>query len=305
MNEQMYSGLDSLVIRTLNEKKQEISPEDQRDNELIRSAMKKRVSGRANTKLTKDEQDALERNGWTVDGRKFKTANANFEFKAPSRNGYYSDSDRLVYLDDKRNYSRDDAPVGPLYKNYRDVSTDNYVPVNLADMGRKHIERAKNNPYKNVYGYDLSGVKEKRGAKLQKGAKLDKNDNWNNRPLIRNRLFAEREYGNPTQIGGYKDFYRDVASKDSWINDATKNIDREYDYSERDRKEYLRQIEYYKKKLSELDGRVDRDVQRQKERIDRYKKDKEDIMAKARAKFSQRNNKNESLRRRKNGKRFV
>ena len=78
--------------------------------------MKKRIRGRANAKLSKEEQDALERNGWTSEGdsdRTFRTANGFIQFGDPKDKGYYKGTfnPQKVYNKHKNIENENEFPV--------------------------------------------------------------------------------------------------------------------------------------------------------------------------------------------------
>lgn len=296
MCEQMFSSLDRLVEDVLNEKKQEISPEDERDNELIRSAMRTRANGRSNAKLSNEEKDALERNGWRVNGKRFETDNGHILFDDSVRR-----PDEVVNHNKDSNFS----PVSYAKKVFYGPNSYDYnyewetSKVNLADMGRKH--KTRKNSYRSAYPFAIK--QEERGQKHNKGRVEDEYDA---RFITGNQLDAEREYVNrKIKENPYAEARRDVEFNKSRIKRYQKRIDYTYESSDTDREQYIKQINYYKNLLANLDSKTEDRVSEYRGYINAEKAKNDALLDKTRLKFSQRNNKNESLRRRKNGKRFI
>ena len=119
---------------TEKKKKQEISPEDQRDNEIIRDLIRRSPS---EEEMTPEELDVLDRNG--------------IRQSSYSR-GFYTD---LGSFDDEE--LNHDYVGGSKYIN------DKLDKVNFADMGRKQRERFDNHIYYN--GSMLYGSAVRRGRK--------------------------------------------------------------------------------------------------------------------------------------------
>lgn len=291
--ESIEGGLSRLVDKlsedVLLEKKQEISPEDQRDNELIRSAMKKRIKN-PSAKFSKKEQDALDRNGWTVDsgrdlGRIFKTANGEIEMSkyrnaANSMRNYSKRPNFSIY-----NYAHSARPVDVVEKNY--FRPDDVYPanVNLADMGRKQQERAKNRPSPNPNRW--SNSVEVRGSKK------------NGKKSFTNRLNAERTFDNDRTLGivrsKYKDAKRDISAARDDIEYANRQIKRRYDSEDSNREYYIKKIAEYKKLLAELDSVTERDIEPYNDRVNTGKQNIKNTLDTLRAEFENRKKKNESL----------
>lgn len=238
MCEQMYSGLENLVNRVLNEK-QEISPEDQRDNELIRSAMKKRQN-RSNAKLSKDELDALERNGWKVSEKRFNTKNGHVyvgSYGEPTL--YNSGRSDLRDITTRRAMltKRTVRKRVPVNKENRwdDANFERIEPnVNFADMGRKQRDR---NPVGRVGRYS----KKKDG--------------------YYNYEYADRKENiYPASTKKYRDAIDYIKSRKDHIDYIKRNINRAYTDVDKDRERYLQQIAYYKDLLKNLDSGVEKKV---------------------------------------------
>lgn len=296
MCEQMFSSLDRLVEDVLNEKKQEISPEDERDNELIRSAMRTRANGRSNARLSNEEKDALERNGWRVNGKRFETDNGHILFDDSA-----NIPDEVVNQNKDVNFS----PVS--YKKKVFYGPNSYAynykwetsKVNLADMGRKH--KTRKDSYRSAYPFAIR--QEERGQKHNK-SKVE--DEYDARYITGNHLDAEREYvSRKIKENPYAEAKRDVEFNKSRIKRYQKRIDDTYESSDTDREQYIKQINYYKNLLANLDSKTEERVSDYRRYINDEKAENDTLLDKTRLKFSQRNNKNESLRRRKNGKRFI
>lgn len=329
--ESLSRGLDNIIKTAvtesvLNEKKQEISPEDERDNELIRSAMTKRKN-RFNAKLTPEEKDALNRNNIKDDKRTFITPNGYVEvdsyYNQPrivnassgTKNGY-SDSKARVFPEDK--YERINKNGGYGDSNYRKVHKD--PEVNLADMGRKQKERVNNrikNRVKDVYYGDWDTpryVKDnrdffqpERGAKKSyRGRDTVEYDNYRGRHVekpfanlsskgnFKNRLDAERYEQNKMLQQNYNRIKAGVDER----NRLKKNRNEIYNNTDADREVYLKEIERYKNLLKDLDNREAEQVRNATAEIDNQtaeiRQKLDDIKASKRAK----NSKSESLRRR-------
>ena len=238
MCEQMYSGLENLVNRVLNEK-QEISPEDQRDNELIRSAMRKRQN-RSNAKLSKDELDALKRNGWDVREKRFNTANGHVYVGGWGEPTLYN-SGRSDYRDSNKRRAmlttRSVRKRNPVNKENRwdDANYERIEPnVNFADMGRKQADRK---PVGRVTRYSK------------------KNDGYYN---YQNAYRKENAY--PASTKKYRDAIDYIKTQKDCLGYINKNIGRAYSDVDKDRERYLQQIAYYKDLLKNLDAEVESKV---------------------------------------------
>lgn len=290
--ESINSGLDFLLERILDEKKQEISPEDEHDNELIRSAFKKRGK-RANAKLSKEEQDALERNGWSVNGKDFNTANgfveADDDDYVRTRNyTKYGDSiDPYKVFGKYKHVKRQTGEQPWQYTYERELETP--PKVNLADMGRKQKERAKN----------ITGDYESRGAK--KNQKL-----WWSTDIVpnpHNRLTAERDQVNSLlSRSKYKKAIDSAKMQNTYISSREQDIQRLYDDSDDKRQYYLDEIKKYKELLANLDSNVEAQADEKRRSLNTIRSNKSELMNKMRDEFKNRRNKNESFHIRKRTK---
>ena len=309
--ESLNRGLDNLIKITvtesvLNEKKQKISPEDERDNELIRSAIRKR-NNRANAKLSKEEKDALERNGYEVSDKVFKTANGYIDadriYKIKPENisaQYNSNSDNTRIFDD-RDYD---------YKNRRYIEKP--ANVNLADMGRKQRERAKNGDYGKYvtrggwgdysYTYETDNTlgKTKRGAKKNKTQmyygrepEFTNTKDFPSGQNPANRLVQERQAAQKLIKG------RDAITKYKADKEKLSAMRKETDYDrfEQERQKYIKEIERLKKLLSGIDARIEDDENRVSSDIKRVKDSMKDTLEKRRAEFNARHQKSEAMKR--------
>lgn len=286
--ESIDGGLSRLVKRltesSLLEKKQEISPEDEHDNELIRSAMKKRM-GRFNAKLTPEEKDALKRNNIKDDKRAFITPNGYVEvdsyYNQPrivnassGTKNWYGDSKARVFPEDK--YERIDKNASKWDpSNLRKVHKE--PEVNIADMGRKQKERVNNRiknrskehhygdwdtpqyikdnrdifqpergAKKSYHGTDTVGYDSYRGRTVEMPvANLKGNGNF------KNRLDAERYEQNKR----LQNNLNDLKSRMSRRTDLKKRREEVYGNTDNDRQVYLKEIERYKQLLRDLDAR--------------------------------------------------
>lgn len=133
MCEQMYRGLDNLVERLLNEKRQQISPEDEEDNKVLRSILRKMNSNNYDG-ITKKEKEVAERCGFVIDDDygvlRAKYGNID-PYNGELTNPYHdtgSFNRKYVIMDNRKN------------KNYLGQGNKN---INIADVGRKRRERAK------------------------------------------------------------------------------------------------------------------------------------------------------------------
>lgn len=309
--ESLSRSLDNLIKTAvtesvLNEKKQEISDEDKRDNELIRSAIRKR-NNRTNAKLTKEEKDALERNGYEVSDKLFRTANG------------YIDADRMYRLKPQNRYAQhnQNSDNTRIFDDEKyDYKTGKFIKypanVNLADMGRKQKERAKNSDYGKYvvkhgsgdwsYAYEddnlIGGTN--RGAKKNKEKKYYRREpeftntkdypdgqNPGNR-LVRERQAAQNSIKGRDAITKYK------ADKER-LSAMRKETD--YDKYEKERQKYINEIERLKKLLSGIDARIEDDENRVSSDIKRVKDRMKDTLEQRRAEFNARKTKSESLNR--------
>lgn len=291
--ESIDGGLDRIIKRltesSLLEKKQEISPEDEHDNELIRSAMQKR-RGRFNAKLTPEEKDALERNNIKDDKRTFITPNGYIDVDSYYRQprivnassgtkGWYDDKRTRVFPEDR--YERIN-PNGSRYddSNYRTVHEE--PNVNLADMGRKQKERVGNrikNRVKEVYYGDWNTpqyVKDnrdvfqpERGAKKSyrgrdaveydsyRGRNVEKPyANLTDRGNFKNRLDAER-YEQNQRLQNNLNALKYKMERRTRLKNDRKDV---YGNTDNDRQVYLKEIERYKQLLRDLDAREERQL---------------------------------------------
>ena len=328
--ESIDGGLDRIIKKlstnSLLEKKQEISPEDERDNELIRSAMTKRKN-RFNAKLTPEEKDALKRNNIKDDKRTFITPNGYVDvdsyYNQPrivnastgTKNGY-SDSKARVFPEDK--YERINKNGGYGDSNYRKIHKD--PEVNLADMGRKQKERV-NNRIKNIetsYHYgdwntpqyvkdNRDFFQPERGAKKSyRGRDTSRYDAYRRRNVERpfanldnngnfgNRLDAERYEVNKNLQKNYKSMQDLIAQR----NGLKKNREEVYGHTDSDRQVYLKEIERYKQLLRDLDSREESNLAEYDAKIN-------DVTSEMRQLIDGRKkNKSESFRRNKRYKRI-
>lgn len=285
--ESIDGGLDRIIKRltesSLLEKKQEISPEDERDNELIRSAMTKRKN-RFNAKLTSEEKDALNRNNIKDDKRTFITPNGYVEvdsyYNQPrmvnassgTKNGY-SDNKARVFPEDR--YERINKNGGYSDSNYRKIHKD--AEVNLADMGRKQKERVNNRIKDRAISYRYGDwdtpqyVKDnrdffqpERGAKKSyRGRDRVKYDTYRRQNVeipyanlksdgnFKNRLDAERYEVNKNLQKNYKAM-QDLVSQRNGLKNNREEV---YGHTDSDRQVYLKEIERYKQLLRDLDSR--------------------------------------------------
>lgn len=308
--ESLNKGLDNLIKITvtesvLNEKKQKISPEDERDNELIRSAIRKR-NNRANAKLTKEEKDALERNGYEVSDKVFKTANgyinadSMYRIKPDIKTAQASNSKNTRIFDD-RDYD---------YKTGRFIEKP--ANVNLADMGRKQRERAKNGNYgkyltRGGWGdYSFTYETDNELGKSLRGAKKNKTQMYYGRETEftntkdypsgqnpDNRLVQERQAAQKL-IKGRDAITKYRADKEK-LSAMRKSTD--YDRYEQERQKYIKEIERLKKLLSGIDARIEDDENRVSSDIKRVKDSMKDTLEKRRAEFNARHQKSEAMKR--------
>lgn len=328
--ESIDGGLDRIIKKlstnSLLEKKQEISPEDERDNELIRSAMTKRKN-RFNAKLTPEEKDALKRNNIKDDKRTFITPNGYVEvdsyYNQPrmvnassgTKNGYSDDKAR-VFPEDR--YERINKNGGYGDSNYRKIHKD--AEVNLADMGRKQKERVNNRIKNRTTSYHYGDwntpqyVKDNRDFfQPERGAKksyfgVDKKY----RPLgsrtsevrpvahlstdgnFRNRLDAERYEVNKNLQKNYTNMQNLIAQRNGLKN----NREEVYGRTDSDRQVYLKEIERYKQLLRDLDSREESNLAEYDTKIN-------DVTSEMRRLIDGRKkNKSESFRRNKRYKRI-
>lgn len=320
--ESMNSGLDNLIKSTMNEevlteKKQKISPEDARDNELIRSAMKKRHN-RENAALTKEEKDALERNGWSVSGRDFSTANGRvYVPKESTKPRIYNNS-----VSDSGSYAsgKTRATLEPRFTDYRAKKkggseygwrTRKIEPnVNFADMGRKQKERAENNEYGDytVGNVGRNNPIHRSESNTRYSSELERyvnvpgdlinKDSWEVNDAIqngRNRLAKER-VGAERMIKG-SDAVRKHKSYVDSIKSAGGILDWDYERYDRDKEEYRKKIEYYKGLLAELENRIKKDEDRAEKYTKEYRDELKNNLEQRRAEFNARKTKSESLNR--------
>lgn len=170
----------------------QMSPEDERDSALIRSAARKRHV-RANAKLTQDELSALERNGYTVDGQHFHTGSGTI--KTPSMTVYSPSS---------------------WYKGQ--LSADD-TKVNFADMGRKHRDRVDAEDY-----YSGRGFKKQPG---DKGSVFARNSLTKSRAL-QNANMESKYYDMKKAILDRKDSQNKLSNLDAEYDDAVKKASDEF-----------------------------------------------------------------------------
>jgi hypothetical protein len=308
--ESLNSGLDNLIKTTvtesvLNEKKQKISPEDERDNELIRSAIRKR-NNRANAKLSKEEKDALERNGYEVSDKVFRTANgyinadSMYRIKPEIKTAQASSNNNTRIFDD-RDY---------------DYKTGRYIVkpanVNLADMGRKQRERAENGNYGKYltrggwgdysYTYETDNTlgRAGRGEKKNKTQMYYRREpeftNTKDYPSGQNpgnRLVQERQAAQKLIKG--KDAITKYKADKEKLSAMRKTTD--YDRYEQERQKYIKEIERLKKLLSGIDARIEDDENRVSSDIKRVKDSMKDTLEKRRAEFNARHQKSEAMKR--------
>ena len=129
MCEQMYRGLDNLVERLLNEKRQQISPEDAEDNKVLRSILRKMRDNNFD-RITRKEKEVAERCGFVIDDN-YNVLRTTYGYIDPydgeiTNPFHYTGSDQYIITDNRRKNS------GSSNKN-----------INIADIGRKRRERAK------------------------------------------------------------------------------------------------------------------------------------------------------------------
>ena len=320
--ESMNSGLDNLIKSTMNEgvlteKKQKISPEDARDNELIRSAMLKRHN-RENAALTKEEKDALERNGWSVSGRDFSTANGRVyvpkEYSKPriynnsvSDSGSYASGKTRAALTSKYVDYKAKKKGGSGYEwRTREIEPN----VNFANMGRKQKERAENSKYGD---YRVGNIARNNpihrsatdrhyssalGRDVDVKGDLINKDSWEVNDAIqngRNRLAKER-FGAEQMIKGSDAIRQHKKYRDS-LESTGSSLEWDYDRYDRDKEEYRKKIEYYKGLLAELEQRIKRYEDSADKDTKEYRNKIKNNLEQRRAEFNARKTKSESLNR--------
>lgn len=150
-----HEVLESLrnVLRNLTEA--EMSDEDRRDSDLIRSAYAK-IQKRSNARLTPEEQAVLDKYGIVRDYDKqlhYKSDNPRNRDNTLIVN---NPEDSLSHGEEVGHYYYPKKPDGSrdYYKQSYKLDTKNQDKINYADRARKRPERAKNRSYDYTYTYD-------------------------------------------------------------------------------------------------------------------------------------------------------
>ena len=208
------------------EKKVEMSPEDEEDNNIIRRMLDKYYNNR-DYRPTREERDVLNKHGLSFNG----------------------DWDDFLYTD----LGTFDASDSQLDHDYYCRSTGAYNSsnkrdknkINFVDMARK--QRDRKNYYK--YYFDdnrtFGHTKANRGKKKNKpGSRLGYGLNGGNTQDIE-RMNYNRRLGKEIN-----DFWGALNSRDYY----RKRVDSVYDTAEKTRDDLLQQIKILKKQLAELDG---------------------------------------------------
>lgn len=244
------------------EKKQEISPEDEKDNKLLRSLLYK-LSNSNYSDITDEEEQAAKRNGFKIN----------------------------------KSYDRLDSVYGYVDADYYGVSSPFNSPtgmkngklskdVNIADVGRKRIERAKRysdtdfDSFKvgDVYGSndsvelnDLykSKPEDFRGARKKRirfdGITQENSSNIENYDRELKNLSLQRNY-------------RKLKHLSKKRNDLNNDIGYLYDNEEEERKDIIRRINDLKYRLSRLSDDTDAQVTQKRELIKQGNKTIKDFL---------------------------
>lgn len=245
--EQMYSGLDSLVEKLLNEKRQEISDEDKRDNDLLASLIKKLKLGYSED-ITDEERDAAERNGYDIGSEYLYTYHGTVDANGIINNRHHTSNprSRTIY---RKEYLRDEDGNYKYDENGKKMYKDIPPNVNLADLGRKRKERA------DKYRY-LGGSPE-----VYRGHK--KNRHWGN---------LEKDLRN-LENARARDDYENLDGILEYRNDALRGIDRAYENEDSERESILQRIAELKSRLSALETERDDSVKRYQDKCKRANKE--------------------------------
>lgn len=241
MCEQMYRGLDNLVERLLNEKRQQISPEDEEDNKVLRSILRKMNSNNYDG-ITKKEKEVAERCGFIIDDDygMLRAAYGNIDpYDGELTNPYHdtgSFNRKYVIMDNRKN------------KNYLGQGNKN---INIADVGRKRRERAKLFGKDGEYLDDLKpeytrNEKKKIPSFSSTGVSVSNGSNYDN---------DERRLQNYRMQKDYNDMLSYIKSRKNRRRDAESNSV----YWENRRESIKSEIARLKRMLKDVDDSEDSD----------------------------------------------
>lgn len=254
----------------LNEKKQQTSPEDERDNELLRLVLDKLSLG---DDLTEEEMDAVERNGFQVSNDTLRPAY-----------GYVDN--RTVYNPyHQPGYSNANRRVTPR----RAFITNDEIPanVNLADLGRKRKKRME------IFGGELNSELFK--PSFSRNAKKAYNDYDGSRNQnIRNIENILRNNNNNILHGNY----RKMSSLLGMRDDAKKDVEKAYEKEAVERENLLQRIAGLKAELKNLESRRESRIKDSTDKIDRINDLVRKELDRKKEKINAKRGKSESLRRR-------
>ena len=268
--ESISNSLNRNMNRMLNEKKQQISPEDERDNELLRSALDKLSLG---DDLTEEEMDAIERNGFQVSNDTLRPAYG------------YVDSRTVYNPYHQPGYSNANRRVTPR----RTFITNDEIPanVNLADLGRKRKERME------VFGGELNSELFK--PSFSRNAKKAYNDYDGSRNQnIRNIENILRNNENNILHTNYRRMSSLLGKRD----DAKEEVEKAYERETTERETLLQRIAQLKAELKNLESRREDRIKDSTDKIDRINDLVRKELDRKKEKINAKRNKSESLRRR-------
>lgn len=221
-------SLVRLIESLLTEKKQSISPEDERDNKLLRSAIRKIYNGKEDT-LTNREQSAIERNGLDI--------------------GYWG----LTTPEKTRGTELTQSYNGLNGTKYFSDAFD-LDKINLVDMGRKAKQRSEYTKYIDNWAYSFPKRNRKKLSKDFEGTPYSEDSNL---------LNLERQALNQKLFDDYDSLRSLVLEKKR----REKGVNYEYEFGESKRQSLIDQIKALKKELSELDDEIEYRANNERERL--------------------------------------
>ena len=244
------------------EKKQEISPEDERDNELLRSLLYK-LRNANYSNITEEEEQAAKRNGFKIN----------------------------------KGWDRLDSVYGYVDADYGGVSSPFSSPtgmengklskkVNIADVGRKRIERAKRysdtdfDSFKvgDVYGtHDSMAIDDLYDSKPENNRGARKRYKRYDRDMADNSANIEI-YDRYLKNQALKRNYEKLKSLSKKRKSLNNDIEYLYNFEEEERKDIIRRINDLKQQLSTLSDRTEDSVNGKIELIKKGNKTIQDFL---------------------------